>query len=928
MVLAVTGASPAWAQEDDAAEPVAAPPRAQVQVDLVRLLRSKWVFAMPYEDDVWTIAPQPGRRLIHVPLILQAADEPYDIAGNVIELRGGRFLAFHLQPDPLIAQGEATPTPVTDALPPTAPLATRRLTVEPGGLLSRGQLSWKLDRFIAGGTVKEVDLDYVLKVDPRQFEKLDPGRAAPITRDGNEDMRAFQTRKRQLEVDHMNRQRAFRERRDTVNRLPDTFTVPMPEVVWAMYEISDFGDDLTIGGVAEQRWTTQISTVQTLRDLVAMSREEVASLPAVRRMEVMQRLQAMASSKHPLSERLAAYAVNDADLARLAGSPSDDVAVLLRTLLTAQDREAKLVALTEISSTVPPTRVTLGLIREFAGQFDPTMQLVSLRGLLAAEVTEPQQLQALIASTNQILASADGPPPAEVLDAVLQTVKPDTLDAMTAGVDFDAMPDARRVEAIRLVIVEAPEHELAQRWLSLKLLASQRAPVVRQTVEQLADAAPPAAATPDSIFGEPTPSAGTPRNVVGRVMGNIFGGDRHDHDPPQSDAPAKTSADNGKLRLSAPIPLDSTQHGYFVALANSDEAIRRLAWQALPCFALPQQMPEPAAGGYDPATDPYALLVANARAQPTVPDTLVPFMLRHQDTRRVTWALCQVLLNDDATASAQAAAALLGSKLPLQEPLQAMSLGDRHKFALRMYQGVDKVQPLVAGLMRWNNPANPLIPWFATQVSEGELPPPQRWHEQIDNDDQRLLIALSTDRELALAGAAALASSVGGGDEQARDVAKRFELITTRNADGARPEWQLLRRQILADRVRAAAGDYDMKLKLHAPPDPAAPPPDPNAPLGEPVEVIDLGAVALVIEGEGLVMASKTLAISSPPDQFVIRIEKLAELKNFPGERVQGLPLDQVEQTLDLTSEGDRQWQGVFTMPDGAKAKLTLEPPG
>ncbi len=933
LLVLLLGMTPGVRAQDDAGDAPSAPPTISAEVDLVKLLRSKWVFQSPYEDDVWSIAPQPGRRLIHVPLVLRPGEAAYDIGGNVIEVRGGRFIAFHLQADPEVGQSETPPSAVTEALPPDAPLAMRKLTVEAGGMLSKGQLSWKLDRFIPNGTVKDVDLDYAYKLDPRKFEKLDPGRSPVVTREGSEDTRAFQTRKRQIEVDHMTKQRAFRERRDVVSKLPDTFTVPMPDVVWAMYEVPEFSDDLSIGGVDAQRWAKNISTLNALRELVAMNRDEVANLTTTRRLDFVQKLQTLAASKHPLSERLAAYAVNDADLARLAISPSDDVAVLLRTLLTAQDREARLTALTEISSTVPPTRVTLGLIKEFAGQFDPTMQLVSLRGLLSGEIADPQQMQALIASANQMLAEPNGPPPGEVLEAVIESSREQTFDMMATGIDFDAMPDARRGAAIRHVIASAPTQPLAAIWLNRKLLGSQRGPVVRQTVEQLAatkvdlandersqTSMPPAP-------GQAPPSGSGPRSAFGRMLGGVFGGQAEPKSTAEEPAKPAQAATGDDITLTTPIVIDSTEHGFFAALASEDAAVRQAAWRALHCFSLPDQLPEPRDTGFDPASDPYALLIANARAQATMAPTLVPFLQRQGDARRVAWGLVQVVVHGDAAASAQAARALVGARLRLDETIAALPLSDRHRLAQRMYQGMDKTDPLVAGLMRWNNPQNPLIAWFATQVSEGELPSPQRWHEQITGEDQLLLIALSTDRELALAGAAALASSVGGDDEQGREVAKVFDLITTRNAEGARPEWQLQRRRILADRLRAAAGDYDLKLKLFAPPDPAAPPPDANAPLGEPVETVELGAVTLVPEGDGLVMASKTLALSTPPDQFVIRVEKLAELKNFPGERVQQLPLEQVEQTLDLTGDGPRHWQGVFLLPSGAKAQLALEAP-
>src|SRR5690606_34348115 len=110
----------------------------------------------------------------------------------------------------------------------------------------------------------------------------------------------------------------------------------------------------------------------------------------------------------------------------------------------------------------------------FAGQFDPTMQLVSLRGLLTAEIADPQQAQELITSANQMLADPNGPPPGDVLAAIIETVKPQTLEAMTHGIEFERMPDARRAEAIAQVIAAAPTQPLAAAWLDLKLLGSPR----------------------------------------------------------------------------------------------------------------------------------------------------------------------------------------------------------------------------------------------------------------------------------------------------------------------------------------------------------------------------------------------------------------------------------------------------------------------
>lgn len=939
LVLMVAGA---MVQAQD--NPPSLPPREPVatvapkaSVDLVRLLQSPWVFASPYEDDVWTIAPQPGRRLVHVPLVIKAAEQAYELDSGVLDLRGGRFVAFHLQSDPLVAQGEQAASAVEQALPPGASLVSRKLTVQPDRTLT-----WKMERAIPGGVVRQVttadDAAYVLKTDPRQMAQFEPARPENVQRNQGEDTRAFQYRKREAEVAHRAAQIAFRDLRQRVSDLPDTFTVPMPEVVWALFEVPEFSDDLVIDRSDAERWSNTISTLQMMREVVAMNRDEVANLPASRLNDIVQRLQGLVSDGHPLGERLAAYTADAADLARLAANPGDPVAVLLRTLLTADDREAKLTALSEVSSTIPPTRVTLALIKEFAGQFDPTMQLVALRGLLSAEVTDPQQMQGLLASANQMLADENGPPPAQVMGAMLETVTDTTRPALAQGVDFDALPDARRAGAIRAVAAAAPVQPLAAEWLNVKLLGSSRTSVVKQTVEILAAATvqPQAGASGDPVGPEaPTTSGepGGPRNVFGGLIRRAWGTEDAEAPAAPTDGSTATTAaaapgdDSGPLVLPGYITIDSVQHNYFLAIASPDQAIRDASWQALRCLALPVGLPPPAEGGYSPEHDPYALLVANARALAQVPTSVVPFFARQDDPPRVAWALVQIVLHSDDAAVKQAADALMGSTLPVADAVNALQLPERHTFARRLYGGVRNEQPLVTGLMRWNNPQNPFVAWLATAIAAGELPPANRWHEQVQPEDNLLLVALSTDRELALAGAAALASSVGGDDDQAREVAKKFDLITTRNAEGARPEWDIERRRILADRLRAAAGEYHMALQLYPAPDPAAPPPAEDAPLGDPVETIDLASIQLEPEGDALIMAAKTIKLSSTPDQFVIRVESLSELKNFPGERVQQLPLEQVDpQTLDLVSDGDGGWAGTFTLPTRAKARLQLTP--
>lgn len=925
------GSGAALAQD---APPAAPPGRVTATLDLMAVLRAPELMARTLEDEVWRLDAAPGRQFVQVPVRLAPADGPVEIGGEIVTVRGGRFIAFNLEPM-VAAHTEAGPDPILDAVPPGAPLFTRKMTITPAAHpLASPTVTWKLDRFLPNGTVKEVDLDYALKLDPRRLEALLPQASPPPTRNAGEDMRDYQRRRREHEIAQRDAQRAFADRRRAVAELSDTFTAPLPEdrTIFAVYEAPEVFNDLTIGGLSEREWSVEIAAMQSARQLAGGGAAHAATDPRA----TAAALQRLVDSRHPFSQRLAAYAVNQADLARTA-TPGDPVERLLRSLLAADDRETRLTALSEISSTVPPTTVTVGLIRDTAAQFDPTMQLVSLRGLLAGGANEPEQLASLVKTANQMLADPNGAPPGQIVASILEqaTLMPQ-MEAMRQGIDFDTTPPARRQALIRGVARAAPHHPLAAHWLNFKLLGSGDRALVKQTVQELAEAkvnvAPAADAQGAGVSGSPAqPGPTASQRILGALWGRGGEAPEATQTPAQSPAAADLASiesDADDFVLDAYIPLDSTDHSLFGAINDSDATIREPAWRALGAFSLPDQAP---ADPTDPMRDPYALLISSALAQPPAPASLVPFLERQSDRQRVAAALMRLVVEDRGEAGTAAAKALMGSGLPLAEVLQALAPEQRHAFGKAIYRAVDDREPIVTGVLRWTQPQNPVVAWFAEKVSQGALPAASAWFNAVGNEDQVLLLALSTDPELARAGAAALAHSVGGDEQQAEQLAATFDLITTRTADGARPEWQLARRKILADRLRAAAGEYRLKLVLYARPDPAAPPPPPDAPPGSPVETLDLGVIKLEPEGDGLVMAAKTMTLGAAPDAYAIRVERLAELTNFPGERLGKLPVAEVDpQTLDLhPADGDLKagsWYGGFTLPTLQRAALVLEP--
>ena len=933
--------------------PAGVPPK--VTIDVEALLSSPLPLSAAAEDAVWQLTGLGGGRIIQLPLVIEPGESATTITSGTIGVRGGRFITFHLLPEPSEAKvgaaGGGTDPAEFRGLPAQTPLFLRKFDVQPNGTMT-----WKLERFINGAALKDVDVDYAYRIDLPRLSKIDPGAPPRITRDGNEDMRTFNERRRSLEQEHRAKSAAFRDRRKAVMELPDEFTAPLPPRVWAVFEVGGKLDAVTVTGVAPEPWPLDIAGLELIRRWAGAADAGAQQMTPMEKERALAALQSAVDSGHPYNVRLAAYASARSGLPAMA-TPGDAAYRVLGKLIAGDDTTARLTTLKSVAGTVPPTQATVALLKESASTFDAPAQLAALSGLLRADPSDFEQMRSLVESTTKMLADPQGPDPAEVLATLVSQANPAAYPALEQTIAFATLPEDRKLRALHYVLVQAPHHPLPAGWLHFSYLNPRQPDMIRLTLATLnaatldtpdaeadraasaaADApvdptAAPAEAGPTdmlaklrSLVGQPAAPTATPGQPARAAI-----------EPPAPDFAPPVPSDAKPLTLVGRLKMPSPEHHLVMTFTSTDPAIREQAWKALPFLVIAEgpTATSPNAGS-PPVADAarlakvYDAILAAALAQTDTPGRVVPFFVRQSDTERVTAALVDLVLNADVAAAARAGQALLGSERAIEPRLVEMSVDERVKFAQRLYAAAGEDAPLTTGIMRLNNPQSPFLPWFANAVSKASstgLPTASDWAKPPGNEDALLQIALSTDQVVALGAAAALAASVGGNDDHARELAKAFDLVTTRTVEGIRPEWLVQRKRIFTARLQGSAGPHRLTLRIYPAPDPALPPPAPDAPLGEPDKVVDLGTVDLAPEGETVVLAARNFGISTPPDKLAIRIDDLAQLHNMPGEEVKALPLDQVGGGVELEPQPDGSWRGVFTLPPrNARAEVVLVP--
>lgn len=911
-------------------------------LDLRALLLDERVLAGRIEDPVWAFEPQPGRRLVQVPIRIDAVDQWTRLDQPAVRLRGGRFVGWRIivaeddrasrggrarddraldGSDPLLverglvappADDEATASPITReqqgvSVPEGAPRISRRVVLTP-----HGTVRWELDRVLAAAQVKSGDEPYLLRLRPDRLEELKPARPERIERRNDEDPRAWRQRQREAQMAYRDEQIAFRDLRTKVRELPDTFEAPMPARLWAVYDASEALRDLSMTGPEPLPWRIGYEQFEALREVAAMSIGDEPSYADDRRIN---QLAPIAADEPPYAHRLLALALSHAQMVGKA-KPKDPLHRLVEQVIAGPDEAARRLMLRDLVTTVPPTPSTRMLLSDASGHLTPRMKLASLRGALGGMAErggdEASSMQMGIVAAAEALADPQGPPAGGVLEAVNEALapRPESYPAVIAGIDLTTLPEDRRDDAIAYLIRSAGTSPLSAAWLSGALLGSNDPAVVNRTLELLAAASP----------RSPMIAA-----VTDQLLAALFG-------PPTEQAQQTLD-----LTLEQRIALDAPSHPLFRSLNAGDRETRELAWRALPNFVVPQR-----SGGRraddQPDSDPVDMILVSALGRADTPPQVVPFIEHLPDTARSTAALLRLVIQADQAASRRAAGALFGDETRrLDEALAALTPGERAVFAERLYQARVNHTPRVVGLMRASNGGGGLVRWFAEHVMAGDLPAAADWAKQARGDEALLRWAASDDAALAAGAVAALVAAAGGDTMTRERVIEDFAAADDRTAAGLTEKWAKTRRSIFRQRIKQAEGSYRLVLLVPGPDDEddksdpdqgpasmAEPTRDGEAPAAAMTRLV-LGVTDLIADHDQVRLGNDALSVDVPEDQLAIRVTSLVGLARF--DHASDLKLDRVSDPVDLLPQEDGSWRGRFTLPESSRqAELWLEP--
>ncbi|MFW6058766.1 MAG: hypothetical protein ACODAQ_01205, partial [Phycisphaeraceae bacterium] len=783
---------PLLAQEDE--------PSLQAKLDVEALLTRERVLDEQAEGPVWTVTPQPGRRLIHVPIRFEQPEAELDVRQPPVELDGGFFIAWHIQPrepepqtglgrrgdrrdrsqrrdmgrgmdmdmdrapfppegaapdpqmiDPSSDSAPRVPAGPPDNFPPDAPHFTREIT-----LLPNGRVRWELDRNIPRAEVQEGEQAWRMKLRPGRFRELFPeaperprDRSADVQRQWRADM-----------VEHRDVVRELREFQRGVMDLQDVFEIgPRPQL-WAVISVFSSTRELTFLGDAPLPWTIAMDDLRLLREQAAS--EEIAGDGELARMNE------LAATGHPLTLRALAHALHRTDTGAEVESGTP-VYRLLETIVRGDDDLARQRVLRDLARAAPPSRAALQLLREAAPMMDPQTKLLSLRSLLRADLSDTQRQREVIETTNRLLADQEGPAPAGVLQVLTEQIGEDSPLLLPAShnIDLAALPEDRRDAAIAYTIGAAGRSPLAANWIDHRLLGTNEHEVVHRTLDLLARA-------------DTGPNAVTP--IVEGAFDLLF---------ERRASAQETDQPDVMPRVEVPIPIPSENHALYRILNSGNEDLRRLAWEALPMFRVPDE-----AG--DSERQQYEQVLDAALEQPRTPPKIVTFLDHQPDGLLAATGLLRVALDGDEQAAQEASRALHGSGRPIGEALLRLEEAERNLAARELYEALMGEAPLTVGLMRGRD-SERVVEWFGAQVAAGQLPDSKQWARVYD-EEQLVSRIGSSDPELARGAVAALVAQAGGAPDAAQELAARFANQSDRSTEAMRESWRQAKRNIYARR--------------------------------------------------------------------------------------------------------------------------------
>ncbi len=828
------------------------PQEPNIDLDVDALLNNSQVFEDSIASSIWSIAAQPGRRLVQIPITVKPKNEETRLGTPSIKLKGGRFIAWRIvadETDNRRGGRYANETSYDPYSNPTSvgslrnygeeelgqidqpnydepirstqrgqqptdeiPLITRDITVSPQGIIH-----WELDRAIPGGELKSGDTGYLLKLRPDRLNELRPeppgrttrsttsrssrgtggetstGRTTTTRRPSATDAREAAARQRAEELEYRQKLEEYNDLREHIRELPDEFQAPLPARLWAIYEVSDRMDELEFTGEPPLPWSIRQADIEALKNLTSRSSSggnlTTEDFTAISQMTI------MLANEHPLTERTVASSLSAAGM--LGQSQQGDALYrLIARLLKSKDSQTVQITAAGLAANVPPSPATITLLRDAFDDLDPASKLMALGGLLTTEGNDPIAQRQMVDTANQIIADPNGPGVVHVLDQLVRALadNPDATQLVGASIKFDDLKPDSLDKAIVYIAETAGDSPLASEWMEHGLLGSTNPQTVKRTVELLAT----------STRGDGIVSRST-RSLVTATFG--------------PGTQLSTNHQTAQMHRVARIPINSTGHSIYRVLNAGDPELRNLGWQALRHFQVPSNNQRnsrvPTMGGdAGEQTDRLKLILDAAFNETVTPPQLVTFLVNQEDAEPATEALVRIVVEGRGPAITSAARALVRSGRRIDQSLQQLTPEQRGSFASRLYEAVTGSSPMVAGLMRINDSRSRVVGWFAQQVTTTGLPQSSEWASAMNGEDALLGLASNPDPELADAAVASLVASVGGDEVVARDLARQMSNATDRSPSGLGDIWSQAKQEIYAGKLQSAAGSYLLIINI------------------------------------------------------------------------------------------------------------------
>ncbi|MBL4702462.1 MAG: hypothetical protein JKX85_14525 [Phycisphaeraceae bacterium] len=917
-------------------------------LDTQSLLTHEEIFPTEVAGPVWraTANASYGKMLVQIPLLLEPGEKPVEISKSYLKIAKGKFVCYRMddygETENLIqraradnrefAAGAKRYAKKAPDLSVTPPVMTKSFILLPDGkvqfktgLVSR---SCEVIPYTDGDSL------YKLKLDIKMYQALRPGstgssvrptRSTRPTRSSREDdlgggatVRPTRSTRTARSTDNSREARlakaaasralrkenkAYQELGKKARALTKELEIDKPARIWIVFEVDSDVEELRISGSKPLPWTLEMETFKELRAISSQLAVAEEGFDGVERLapphsEIIFKLAEILAQNHPYNLQLAALTINLTHMSQFS-QLGDGQFFLLKALLESDDSMARRFVMADLRQTFPPTRATLELAKLMVIQTVGNLgeKTAALAQMLKGINGDPTQAASSAETLNTMLASEGGPAPGTLLKSMFDASREneDVLNVFVQSTRFQSLPEARLNEALVYVVENAGAEPLAVGWLNEHFLGSANIEVLKKTLTVIADAdtgardlGPMFNWAVDKLFGKPSQQQGQKLR---------------------------------KARMRQPIPILTPFDGIFRALQHGNKEIRELAWRSLPRFVFPvlDEDVEP----LPKDSDRYQILLNTALDMLTTPAGVVAFFERQPNKQRVAECMVQLVLRGSSHVQLVGVRAIIGSESPLGEVMLELSPGERQGLAMLVYEMGAKIipPPMVVNVLRRREVNNPVARWFGDEVAKGEIPSASEWVDQFEGEAHLLDLVASNDQSLAQGAAAVMVTAVGGSDRDAMRFRETVRTLGDQTAQSVADSWMQIKLELFSAQLKRYEGHYNLVLLV-------AESDNFGGELDVPMREIPVGVVQLRINTSDKTasLSNEKLEVAIGSEYHTIEIGKPAELKSFPNEELQNIPLEEVTDPVLVRLLQDGTWKGTFNLPDGIVAQLQMIP--